>query len=99
MKYLPQCLQWLQEIGCGTPLIVALTLVKVRGLIMGADGFGFDTGYPLTSDTVIIPETVVEDLATPVGKVLKPLFDLVWNACGYPSSRNFDAEGNWIRRR
>ena len=48
---------------------------------------------------LITSRTVVEDLSTPVGKILKPLFDLVWNACGYPSSENFDAEGNWIGRR
>jgi hypothetical protein len=24
---------------------------------------------------------------------MKPLFDIVWNACGFPESGNFDADG------
>ena len=34
----------------------------------------------------------------PVTKILRPLFDLVWNARGYPRSENFDSEDNWIAR-
>jgi hypothetical protein len=100
-EYLPQCFRVLQEIGCTAPVVVALTLIKTRGLIMGTERlrFEYDFNYPIVQDTIVLPETVVEDLSTPVGKILKPLFDLVWNACGYPSSENFDAEGNWIGRR
>jgi len=27
---------------------------------------------------------------------LKPMFDLIRNACGFPRSLNFDKDGNWI---
>lgn len=64
---------------------------------MGVESYDFDVGYPIQADTLILPETVVEDFSTPVNTILKPIFDLVWNTCGYPSSRNFDAKGNWNR--
>jgi hypothetical protein len=98
-NYLPRCLQALKEAGCNTPIVVALTLINVRGLRMGVDTHRFEIGYPIEANTLILPETVVDDVSTPVGKILKPMFDIVWNACGYPSSKNFDAEGNWIKRR
>jgi hypothetical protein len=94
--YLPRCFQVLQEVGSNAPVLVALTLLKTRGLKMSVDRF--ETSEPIGSDSVILPETIVEDLSLPVGLVLKPIFDLVWNACGLPASKNFDAEGNWINR-
>jgi len=102
--YLPSCFRWLEEIGSSAPVVVALTLIKTRDLVMAVDsslgrGFGFDISHPIDRDTIILPETVVENLSMTAGKILKPMFDLVWNACGYPSSRNFDAEGNWVARR
>jgi hypothetical protein len=66
---------------------------------MGVDQFGFEAGYPIKEDALILPESIVQDFSTPVGKVLKPIFDLVWNACGLPASKNFDSEGKWIDRR
>jgi hypothetical protein len=97
--YLPSCFQALQRLGSGAPVAVALTLLKARGLTMGVDTRGFEMGDPIDKDTIVLPESVVEDLSIPVGKVLRPLFDVVWNACGLPRSENFDSDGNWINRR
>ncbi len=96
-EFLSFCFQALRDLGAGAPVVVALTLTRTRGLHMGVDSrpFGIDRGYPIGSPTLILPETVVQDFSAPVNEVLKPMFDLVWNACGYPSSRNFDAQGNW----
>jgi len=98
-RYLPRCFKHLSELGCTAPVAVALSLLDTQGLEMGVDSFGFEQGYPIMSDTIILPESLVEDLSMPPGKILKPLFDLVWNACGLPSSKNFDSDGNWVDRR
>jgi hypothetical protein len=65
---------------------------------MSVNANGIYDAFPISEENIILPETVVEDLAMPPEKVLKPLFDLVWNACGYRESMNFDSEGNWIAR-
>lgn len=96
-NYLPHCFQVLQQIGANVPVLVALSLIGTRGLEMGVDYF--EQSYPIKEDILTLPETVVQDFSTPVGTILKPLFDLVWNACGHPASKNFDAEGNWVNRR
>ena len=50
-----------------------------------------------------LPGTLIEDLPlntesreTPnnIFDTLRPLFDALWNACGFPKSIYFDAEGN-----
>ena len=43
--------------------------------------------------TVILPETILDSFTTPAQEILKPMFDLIWNACGFPGSANFDADG------
>jgi hypothetical protein len=96
--YLPTCFTVQQELGVSAPVVIGLTLTNTRGLQMGVDSYGFEVGYPIESDTIILPETMVPEFSMAPGKILKPLFDLVWNACGYPASKNFDPQGNWIAR-
>jgi hypothetical protein len=100
VQYLPACIGTLQKIGVTPPVFIALTLTKTRGLIMGTNEMqlGFGPSYPIVQNSVILPETMVEDFSMPAAKILRPMFDLVWNACGYPRSENFDSEDNWIGR-
>jgi len=97
LGYLPQCFRLLQAIGANVPAIVALTLLRTKGLFMGRGQLD-DPGYAIDTDTLVLPEVVVENFATPVNEILRPIFDLIWNACGFPASENFDADGNWIAR-
>jgi hypothetical protein len=100
LEYLAKCLSAQKQLGVNVPIVIALTLTKTRGLRMGTnDKFGFGRKEIINEETLILPEVLVEDFSTPPAKILKPVFDLVWNACGYPFSRNFDAEGNWIGSR
>jgi hypothetical protein len=97
-EYLSYCLGLLQELGASTPVLVALSFVQVRGLQLAVERGGYpEYGEPIATDTLILPETVVEDFSMSIDKILRPLFDLVWNASGYARSLNFDANGAWIR--
>ena len=99
LSYFRQALQLLQTIGCGAPLAVALSLLGTKGLRMGVDRYDLMSGFTIAEDNIVLPETVIEDFGTPAEKILKPMFDLVWNACGHRESLNFDADGNWRPRR
>jgi hypothetical protein len=87
LDYLPNCFRYLRELDCTGPVVIALTLTGVND----NERRGF-----IGVENLILPETIVEDLDSPPGKILKPIFDMVWNACGYAASRNFDADGNWV---
>jgi hypothetical protein len=85
-----------RELGIIPPVVVALTLTEAKELDI-PNSWG--TSHPITEDHLILPESLVEDSTQPSGKALKPIFDLIWNACGYEKSKHFDNEGNWIERR
>jgi Putative DNA-binding domain len=98
LQFLPACIRTLQRIGATAPVFIGLTLTNTRGLSMGTEDLDYGMSYPISQNLVILPEALVEDLSMPVAKILRPIFDLVWNACGYPRSENFDSEDNWIAR-
>jgi hypothetical protein len=100
LDYLPICLRALRTLGCNVPIFIALTLTNVRGLQMAvpSERMGYYASHPIDRDTLALPETEVQDFNMPPATILKPLVDLVWNACGYEASRNFDQSGNWIKQ-
>ena len=99
LQYLPVCFSFLRALGVTPPIAVALTLTNVRGVEMSHEPLDYSDYYPIAVDTLSLPETVVERLDEDPARILKPVFDFIWNACGQSGSRNFDAEGRWVQRR
>jgi hypothetical protein len=95
-NYLQTCFRVFNELGVSAPIVVALTLTNARGLAMLNPMSYVEAGVLIDRDTLALPETVVQDSSVDPVKILKPMFDLVWNACGLERSRNFDNEGNWV---
>jgi hypothetical protein len=50
---------------------------------------------PMESDVAILPPVQIGSLDEEVPTVMKPIFDAVWNACGYPRSYNYTENGTW----
>jgi hypothetical protein len=98
LKYLGKLFDIQKDLGVNPPIAVALTLTETRGLEMASEMYPFDRGSQIAEDNLVLPETVVESFDESPGKILRPLFDLIWNACGYAKSKNFDDHGNWIGR-
>lgn len=96
LSYLPTCLALLQGFGCGLPLFVALSLTNVKGFFMGVKSS--HRREVIHENILILPEAEVADYGVSADAILKPLFDMVWNAAGYPGSLNFDASGAWKHR-
>jgi len=97
LRYLTTIFSIQKELGVSPPIVVAVTLTETRGLEMASDVFSFDRGNQIIEDNLILPEMVVESFDEPPSKILRPIFDLVWNACRYAKSKKFDDHGNWIQ--
>ena len=99
-KALPDLLRLQEKVGVTPPLFLMLSIIGIAGYSLAVsareDLFG-DQGRPLDRNELLLPETVLESLHVDPGKLLKPLFDVVWNSAGFPRSLNFDDEGQWIR--
>lgn len=55
--------------------------------------------YPIDRDTLVIPEIVVDTFDCIIATILRPIFDVVWNATGWPKSMNYNDSGEWIGQR
>jgi len=99
LSYLQTCFRVFGEIEASAPLVVALTLTNSRGLAMSNPMSYIEKSFLIDRETLVLPEAIVQDLSAEPFEILKPMFDLVWNACGFEKSRNFDKDGNWVRRR
>jgi len=106
LEALKRYLTLLAQVGVPAPLAVAVSLLGVKGYAVqqsgGPQGFifpelaqRFDTS--ISSETLLLPEIVLESYATDIGRVLRPAFDVLWNASGYDGSPSYDAQGNWTR--
>ncbi len=78
------------------PAALGLTLTGLRGFGMALDQESSALPKTLLShDPFVLPEMVVNDLDGEPEQLLRPLFDLFWNAGGLPRSPNYDAAGSW----
>ncbi len=84
-------------LGIDPPVYAFLSMVGVRGCRLGFGGMGviYENDHPLSQDVVLLPEVVMEDFGADPGRLLRPAFDVVWNAFGLLRSLNYDDQGNW----
>jgi len=99
MESMASYLALMDELMIPTPIYVFLTLLNVKGYkITTGDRFDPFSQYSIDRSMLVLPEIRVDNYAVRVEAILKPIFDLIWNACGEPRSLNFDENGNWIER-
>jgi hypothetical protein len=85
-----------KQLSTSLPLFIAMSLLRVRGFKMSGDPFNpFPGNEGIDRDVLELPEVFVEDYGSDLGKVLRPSFDALWQACGGEQSANYDSAGNW----
>lgn len=96
MESLSEYLSILRKLGVELPILIFLTLVGVKGYKMAYQRFFRRETYPIDRDILFVPEVVIENYDVLAKDVLRPCFDSIWNACGFPRSLNYDETGNWV---
>ncbi len=105
--YEQKVLEWLDKLGQIAPLVeiqipvfIIMSLLNVRDFLMATSNmFDITPKHPIERDHIMLPEVLVEDFNFNPSAVMKPIFDIIWNACGYSGSRNYDQDGNWRPQR
>ena len=92
-------LKLMRHLGSAAPVAFAVTLTNVKDMILGFQDWEFYQQHPVLNSHLVFPEVVVNELTDPVGPILRPVFDLLWNACGIEESPNFHSQQNWLPRR
>ena len=96
IKSIPDYLSVLKTLNIGLPIFIFLTLVGVKGYTMGLNRrHWFRDKHKISKDVLFLPEIVIEKYEVKMEDALRPIFDSVWNACGFPRSLNYNDEGKW----
>ncbi len=89
----------MRGVGAVPPIAVILTLVGVREHVLYGPGQLVQHLYSLDlrfdRDDLLPPIVLIEQYDAVIPTVMKPVFDAVWNAGGYPGSPFYDQSGIW----
>lgn len=94
IKYLISAFSTYNLMGIQPPIFIMLSILGVKGYMMNAGHrFGENEENKIDRDLLLIPEIMSENDSQDAGTLLKPAFDMLWNAAGYPASPYYNAEG------
>ncbi len=96
-QFLERVLAIWKKIKCEPPFFLALSLLNVRDYTMqvGNSPFASLHGKSVAQDHLLVPEVFAESLDVVPTDILREPFYMIWNACGYQRSRNYDDDGTW----
>lgn len=83
------------------PVSIMVSLLGVSDYIMAVDHHIDIRGrnrHAIDRDTLLMPEVILENYPSDlpnIARALKPIFDAVWNATGWPESLNYNSQGEW----
>jgi len=90
----------LGRLGLDVECTVMLSLTRANEVKLGVrNDWDFLDAHQTLFDrrTVVLPDVLAMGDIAPE-KALKPAFDLMWQAAGFPGSRNYNAAGDWAPR-
>jgi hypothetical protein len=90
-------LNGLRAVQVPPPFLISVALLGMQGvkLLPQRSLFIDFDGAPIDRDLIVLPEVLCETYEPDGFTLLRPIFDAVWNACGYSHSWSYDGEGNW----
>ena len=77
------------------PCVVFLSILGIKGYEIKLSGTTFNriNKTPIDRENLLLPDMYIEDINDfSAPEVMKPVFDMVWNACGYSGSKNYDKD-------
>jgi hypothetical protein len=111
VDWIKQSLRVLQKLEINPPHTIALSMIGVLNATIPTKWGGSHHISVVGRETLFLPNVTLEDLtgltgespndaniSEAIGNRLRPIFDALWQSCGYPGSPNYPS-GNWIRPR
>jgi hypothetical protein len=92
-----------ERLGVEPPLFVMVSLLGVHGYLVKpspqiAGRFWKDDANPIDRSDLLLPEIMIDSFEVNLIEVVRPIFDSLWNASGWPQSKNYDNEGKWLEK-
>lgn len=97
IKSLTDYLSLIKTLNVELPIFVFLTLMGVNGYSMALpSNYRTWNTQTIDRDVLQLPEVIIESYDVSADKVLKPCFDSIWNACGFPKDLYYNDVGEWV---
>lgn len=95
IERLPHYLSYEHLLQVDPPFILLVSLLGVKGYTLSVPStYSSATPHePIDRDTLLIPDILIDAFEIDAATVLRPVFNAVWNAAGWPHCFNYDAEG------
>jgi len=93
---LPRYLAIQKRLGVEPPFFIMLSLLGVLGYFVKPgwdEAFWRDRARPIDRDALLLPEVMADGFECDPIEAMIPIFDMVWNASGWPRSMNYNEEG------
>lgn len=86
------------HLDVAAPLIISAALINAQGLILSrGNNYLADVQTPCPRNKILPVDIVIENYEENLREVLRPIFDVFWNAGGFSRSLSYDNDGNWTR--
>lgn len=86
-----------KAINIDFPIFVIVSLINYKGFSIGVGDYISQTFNPhsFDRDFLAIPEVLVETNQINLHQILRPVFDVIWNSCGFERCLHYDVNGNY----
>jgi hypothetical protein len=94
---LRQYLSVLEAFDAGLPVYAFLSLCDVGQCYYrySPDGAGWSDTGPLNREILALPEVHIDNFRTDVPTLMRPVFNVLWNAFGFQQCEMYDGRGVW----
>jgi len=97
IKAVRQYLDVLKSYDTGLPVYVFLSLCNAMKTVYrhSPDGLGWSDTRPVGCEIAALPEIYLDGYDVDVSSVMRPVFNVLWNAVGLPQCDMYDGQGKW----
>lgn len=82
-----------EELGVHPPILIMLSLLGVQGFVMMYSEQIWSNNHPIEHNNLILPDIKLQSFNYNAWEIMKPAFDMIWNAVGILSSINYNENG------
>lgn len=105
IKITKNILDYQRSLRIEPPIITSISLSHVKGYVFDSpSSLRVEAAYHnhgIDRNDLILPEVLIDkypDSNDEMSQDLKPIFDAIWNAAGWPRSMNYNENGIWHPR-
>lgn len=95
LRFLSASIKSLKTLQIDMPYSLMVTVTGVMDGILRLGGYYSHRNRFFDRDVLQLPDVIIETEGIEAGKIMRPIFDAIWNAAGWGQCCNYNEEGRW----